>query len=266
MINSISGAIPLNVLLPEETLDALNSQLIAATQQAAPQAQSFSEAAQAGAVQGLLEAVTGTSSPSYAEIREQERIQDARRRKPGEGAEMVHVSGNTVILSVSPAVPQIGDMRVTFMETRPGTVSLLAKVNGDTFEVFRASNNNTFSKLAMGTHSLDNMYGDAHSSNVTMTWILRFVGAFLVFLGLKMLVAPLEVFASVIPFLGSIVGAGTGLVSMLLGVAWSLVIISIAWLRFRPLVGGAMLLVAGLLVAALYFKGRSGKAETTNTT
>ena len=60
--------------------------------------------------------------------------------------------------------------------------------------------------------------------------------------------------------LGTIVGAGTGLVCTLLGLAWSLIIISIAWLRFRPIVGGAMIGVAVLLIAALYFKGRAKKA------
>jgi len=38
------------------------------------------------------------------------------------------------------------------------------------------------------------------------------------------------------------------------------VIISIAWLRFRPVVGIAMIAVAGALIALLYFRGRSLKA------
>ncbi|MBQ4325439.1 MAG: hypothetical protein IJC28_00785, partial [Mailhella sp.] len=78
--------------------------------------------------------------------------------------------------------------------------------------------------------------------------------------GLKALVAPLSVIAGIIPLLGTIVGAGTGLVCTLLGGAWSLIIISIAWLRFRPVIGGAMIGVAVLLIAALYFKGRAKKA------
>ena len=163
-------------------------------------------------------------------------------------------------MGISPGVPQIGDVRVAFMETRPGTVSILAKLVGDTFGVYRASNGKTVSELAMGTHSLDNMYGDAHSSNAALTWILRVVGAILVMLGLKLLVAPLVVVADVMPLLGSIVGAGTGLVTILLGVAWALLIISIAWLRFRPIIGIRMIAVAGTLIALLYAKGRSRKA------
>ena len=260
MISSIGGAIPLSAIMSEEAKAALNEQLIRATEQARPDSLSrtLSEEASNTALDAFQSAISGTESQE-ADIRAQERAQETWRRKPGETTEMVHFSGNTVVLSLSPAMPQIGDVRVTFRETKPGTVSILAKVNGDTFEAYRASNGKTVSDLAMGTHSLENMYGDAHSSNSTMTWILRLVGVFLVYLGLKMVVGPLEVIASVVPLLGSIIGAGTGLVSILLGGAWSLVIVAIAWLRFRPLIGGAMLVVAGVLVALLFIKGRSRK-------
>ena len=265
LINSITGAVPLSVIMPEEAKKALNEQLIRASEQAKPKhMQSFSESARDGALEGLnravREAAGGAQERPYSDVLAQERAQEAARRKAGENSEMVHFSGNTVVLSVSPSVPQIGDVRVTFMETKPGTVSILAKLTGTTFETYHASNGKTVSKLSMGTHSLENMYGAEHSSNVTMTWVLRFVGAILVMLGLKMVVAPLVVVADVIPLLGSIVGAGTGLVSTLLGLAWSLLIISIAWLRFRPIIGMGMIAVAGTLIALLYVKGRAHKA------
>ena len=191
---------------------------------------------------------------------QQEAVRNAAQPESVTETQMVHVSGGTVLLSASPGMPRIGDVRVAFKETRPGAVSFLAKINGDTFEQYRAGNGKTVSRLVMGTHSLDEMYGDAHSSNASMTWILRIVGTILVIFGLKLLVAPLEVLVSVIPLLASIVGAGTGIVSILLGIAWSLIVLSTAWLRFRPLIGGAMLAVAGALIALLHVKGRMRKA------
>lgn len=170
-------------------------------------------------------------------------------------------SGNTIYIGASSATPAIGDVRITFKKVLPTNVSILARVNGDTFEEFRSSNGETVSQLSMGTVSMENMYGDAHSSNETMTWIFRAGGALVIVIGLKMLVAPLSVLASVIPLLGSIVGAGTGLVCTLLGTAWSLIIISIAWLRFRPVIGGIMLGIALVLIALLYLKGRSKKVD-----
>ena len=238
LISSISGAVPWAVELPEETKASLTQQISqmmpatsAAPSTAAPQSSSFYNL--------MEEQVPQPTAPAQ---------------------ELVHVQASTIMFSASPGVPQVGDVRITFKVTHPGVVSILAKLNGDTFEQYRAANGKTFSKLTMGTHSLENMYGDAHSANSTMTWILRFVGAGLVIVGLKMVLAPLSVVASVLPILGNIVGAGTGLVSTLLGAAWSLLIISIAWLRFRPIVGVGMLVVAAVLVGLVVMRGRGAKA------
>ena len=70
-----------------------------------------------------------------------------------------------------------------------------------------------------------------------LTWILRLVGVLCVCFGLKAIFGILEAIAKVIPILGSIVGAGVGLVCMILGLAWSLLWIAIAWLAYRPLIG-----------------------------
>ena len=178
-------------------------------------------------------------------------------------AEMVHASGNTVYLGASPLSPHVGDARATFLQTPPGTVSILAKLSGDTFERYRADNGKAFSMLTMGTRGMDDMYGDAHAANTAMTWMLRLVGAFLVVFGLRMIIAPLSVVAGVIPLLGNIVGAGAGFVSIVLGLAWALVVISIAWLRYRPLIGVCALVVAGALIVLLHGRGRSRKAANT---
>ena len=251
LIGSISGAVPLNANLSEAAIAKLNRELAAVRGVSPPKPSAAAQTAE----QELWQIYGGGAATENMES-----TQAPTQAAPQGAAQMVHVSGNTVFLGASTTTPQIGDVRVSFKETRPGTVSILAKLNGDTFEQYRASNNKTVSQLAMGTHSLENMYGSAHSSNATTTWILRLVGALLVCFGLGMVMAPLSVLVSVIPLLGDIVGAGTGLVSMLLGLAWSLVIISIAWLRFRPVIGIAMLVVAGAFVALLYFKGHARKA------
>ena len=182
------------------------------------------------------------------------------RYTPGPRPIEIVSDGSTIYIGPSPTTPSVGDMRVTFQKVMPADVSILAQVNGSTFEPYYASNGETVSALRMGRVSMENMYGAKHSSNSTMTWIFRAGGALLVIAGLKMLVAPLTVLASVIPLLGSIVGAGTGLVCTLLGAAWSLIIISIAWLRFRPVIGGIMLGIALVLIVLLYLKGRGKKA------
>lgn len=186
---------------------------------------------------------------------------DASQVVGQQGASMIHTQTNTIYVGREPGSPSIGDVRVTFFETPAAEVSILAKVNGDTFVPFRASNGNTFSRLSMGVQDMNSMFDAAKSGNATMAWILRGLGVVLCIAGFGMIFAPLKVLADVIPLLGSIVGAGTGLVAGLLGSAWSLVIIAIAWIRFRPVLGFCLLGAALTLVILLFIKGRMKKAN-----
>jgi hypothetical protein len=58
------------------------------------------------------------------------------------------------------------------------------------------------------------------------------------------------VVADFVPLIGSILGAGAGLVSLLLTVIIAPVVIAIAWFYYRPLVGIAIL-AAGAVAAVL---------------
>ena len=229
-INSISGTIPLAVELSERTRDELTQQIALAVLQRNHSSQASS------------------SPPPY--------LQDS----PSKPEDYLHTYGNSIYIGISPAVPQVGDIRVTFREIRPAYISIIARVSGDTFERYRTSNGKTISKLSMGTLSMENMFGDAHDGNSFATWILRFLGIGLVVTGLGIFFAPLSIIAAFIPLLGAIVSAGTGIVCLLLGLSWSLVIMSVAWFRFRPLEGAVMLLIASGLAALLYRRGRKKKA------
>ena len=172
----------------------------------------------------------------------------------------VHAQGNVLYLGEKPASPQIGDVRVTFSQTPPADVSIIAQVVGNTFEEFTASNGYTFSRLNMGTVGMERMFAGAESDNAIMAWILRVVGTIVVIAGLGTILHPLSVIADVIPILGSIVGAGTGFVAFLLGLAWSLLVIAVAWIRFRPVLAVSLLGGAVVLMGLLFVKGRKGRA------
>lgn len=170
--------------------------------------------------------------------------------------------GGTLYLSKSPQSPQVGDMRFTYTQRKPAEISLLAVVSGDTFEPFRASDGSEFWLVQNGKSTPEAMFKGMEKSNSATTWVLRIIGAVLVTIGFGLIFAPLSVLADVIPFLGSIVGAGTWLASFLLGFAWSFILIAVAWLRFRPLLGGGLLAAAALLVTLLYLRGRKLKNES----
>ncbi len=169
---------------------------------------------------------------------------------------LVHTSANTVYLGLSPNSPQVGDVRVTFTKVPPADISLIAQVDGSTFKAYRAKNGQSFSRLQMGTVSADEMILQARSENNLWAWVLRVIGILLVVGGLKGMFGLLPMLFKVLPFLGSIVDAGVGLVSWILGLAWSFIIIAIAWLVFRPIIGISLLVLA---IAGIVFLKRRGK-------
>jgi hypothetical protein len=78
--------------------------------------------------------------------------------------------------------------------------------------------------------------------------------------GLNMVFRPLAVIADVLPILGSITRAGTGAIAFLLAAVLSTVTIAVAWMVYRPLLGGALLAVA--VGAAAAIAGKLKKART----
>ena len=178
------------------------------------------------------------------------------RPKVNTETSLVHTSANTVYLGLSPNSPQVGDVRVTFTKVPPADISLIAQVDGSTFKAYRAKNGQSFSRVQMGTVSADEMIEQARSENNMLTWVLRLVGVLLIVIGLKGMFGLLPMLFKVLPFLGNIVDAGVGLVSWILGLAWSLIIIAIAWLVFRPIIGISLLVLA---IAGIVFLKRRGK-------
>ena len=178
------------------------------------------------------------------------------RPKVNTETSLVHTNANTVYLGLSPNSPQVGDVRVTFTKVPPADISLIAQVDGSTFKAYRAKNGQSFSRVQMGTVSADEMIEQARSENNMLTWVLRLVGVLLIVIGLKGMFGLLPMLFKVLPFLGSIVDAGVGLVSWIFGLAWSLIIIAIAWLVFRPIIGISLLVLA---IAGIVFLKRRGK-------
>jgi hypothetical protein len=160
-------------------------------------------------------------------------------------AGQAQVVSDTIYLGYDPTTPQVGDMRISFREVIPMDISLVSTQVNDTFEPYRAKAGGTIELLEPGIHSADLMFQQAQKSNTILTWVLRGVGFIVMLIGLRLILAPLAVFADVLPILGSIVGMGTGLVAGLLAAILSSLTISIAWFVYRPVIGILMVAVAG---------------------
>ena len=175
--------------------------------------------------------------------------------------EYVHQAGNVLYFGRVPGSPEVGDVRVTFEKVVPAKVTVMAVVSGDTFTKYKAKNGKRFETLVMGKKTGDEIVDNAKDANSVLTWILRLVGCLLVIGGLKGIFGFVETILKVVPFIAGIFGWGVGIVCTVIGVVWSLIIIALAWLFYRPLLGITLLVIAGFLVWVFAFKGKDKLKE-----
>ena len=185
---------------------------------------------------------------------------DAKAVLPAATAARVKATGSQFYVGKDPNVPAVGDARVGFQVARPAEVSLVARQVGDTFEGYHAKAGGTVDLLEYGVMSADAMFKAAQDRNTLLTWILRVVGFFVMFLGLVLVFRPLRVLGDVLPIVGTLLGAGIALFAGAVAAALSLVTIAIAWLAYRPLFGVVLLVLAGAAVAGLVYMTKARKA------
>ncbi len=206
--------------------------------------------------QSMKAAITG-AVPLETELSDERRL--ALEKSLSLNSSHIRAQNNIIYLGANPFVPEVGDVRVTFTQVPPAEVSIVAKVTGNSFEPFIASNGYSFSRLNMGRVSAENMFAGAEEGNTVLAWVLRVVGALVVIAGLGMILRPLSVLADVVPFFGSLVGMGAGLIAGLVGAAWSCLIIAVAWVRFRPLLAVTLAGAAVVLVVLAFIARKGGK-------
>lgn len=175
--------------------------------------------------------------------------------------EYIHQAGNVLYFGRVPGAPEVGDVRVTFEKVVPAKVTVMAVVDGDTFKPFKAKNGKRFETLVMGKKSGDEIIDAAKETNNIILWVLRIIGIMMVIGGLKGIFGFIETILKVVPFVAGIFGWGVGLVCTVIGIAWSLIVIAIAWLFYRPLLGISLLVLAGFLVWVFAFKGKDKLKE-----
>jgi hypothetical protein len=180
-------------------------------------------------------------------------IAEAQNKKE---LEFIHQGGNLLYFGRVPGSPEVGDVRVTFEKIVPAKVTVMAVVDGDSFKPYKAKNGKRFQTLVMGKKSGDVIIDAEKEANNMWLWVFRFFGVMMVIGGLKGIFDFVVTILKVVPFVANIVGWGVGVVCTVIGVAWSLIIIAIAWLFYRPVLAISLLAIAGFLVWVFAFKGK----------
>ena len=161
----------------------------------------------------------------------------------------VHVSDGQLYLGFDPNDSKVGDVRINFEKVAPASeVTVVAVVDGDGFKPFKAKNGYTLEKLVMGRKDMNQFFENEQETNTFNTWAYRILGIVMVIGALKLIFGFVVTLTRIVPFLSTIVGWGVGVICTVLGVVWSLFVIAVAWLFYRPIVGIALLAIVGVLV------------------
>ncbi len=163
---------------------------------------------------------------------------------PADLKEGTKIQTGTFYFGEKPDAPLIGDVRVSFEIVKPGTFSILAAQIGETFEPYQTKAGDAIDFIEEGTVSAETMFKNAASTNTLITWLVRLGGFLFMAFGFMAIMKPLSVLGSVIPFIGNIIGMGTGLISFALAGTISLIVIAIAWFVVRPLLGIVLVALA----------------------
>jgi hypothetical protein len=160
-----------------------------------------------------------------------------------------------------PTTPSPGDLRASFNVVAPGTVSVLAGQQGERLTGFASAKGQTIAVAVPGTVDARTMFGDERSGAKGVAWLLRAIGFAFVLIGLVLLMRPLAVLVSVLPFLETVVDVSAFIVMFGVAALITLVTIAIAHIVLQPLLALG-LIVAGIAVAVLCTWLRGPRAAT----
>lgn len=158
------------------------------------------------------------------------------------------VYGDYITNSEEPETPHIGDIRISFQYADYQDVTVMGKLSFDTITEYVTKEKTNITYLTEGTHDGAYIISTIEKGNKTMKWLLRLIGTILIIAGVKSVFGPLTALTSYVPILGRLVDGATGLISLFIGLAISLIVIAISWIFFRPILGIGLLVGAVVLI------------------
>ncbi|HKU98212.1 MAG TPA: TMEM43 family protein [Vineibacter sp.] len=167
------------------------------------------------------------------------------------------VADGRIYVGRDPDSPQIGDLRISYEVVTATQISVVARQAGNGFGPYQTAAGDRLLMVEKGVVPAAQMFKEAQQANTVLTWILRGVGALVMFIGFVLFFRPLSVLGDVIPFLGDIIGLGTGAIGLAMTAVLSAITIAVAWLYYRPIVGILVLVVGIGIAVGLWWLGRS---------
>jgi Transmembrane protein 43 len=159
-------------------------------------------------------------------------------------------TGDMLYRGADPAAPAIGDIRIRYTAVPSQTMSVVAAQVGNTLAPFSAVNGYRIALADPGVMPAAAMFREKAQEKSLLTWILRAVGFVLMLVGFLLMASPLTVLLGVVPLFETLADIGAFMLALLIALPLTLIVIAVAWIAHRPLIGGA-LVIAGLGLAYL---------------
>lgn len=156
--------------------------------------------------------------------------------------------------------PMVGDLRVRYYVVKNQDVSVVANQSGRTFQAYVTGQGTNVLLVENGKLGAAEMFENALASNAIMTWALRLVGYLMMYIGLTMLLSIIPDFFRSLPFIGTIVDAGTKLFAGAVAFLFSALTIAVGWFYARPVI--SILLIVAAVAALLVAKKVASKNQT----
>jgi hypothetical protein len=162
-----------------------------------------------------------------------------------------------ITASANPSAPAVGDLKIAYELVPLHEVSIIAQQSGKSLSPYQTEAGDQLQLVDDGIVAAPAMFKAAADENSLITWIIRAVGLVLLVVGFSLVVGPLGVIADFVPFIGSIVRFGTGIIASSLGLGIGTLTIALAWLFYRPLLSIIILVIGAAAVAGIVYIGKA---------
>ncbi len=169
------------------------------------------------------------------------------------GGKQLTKTESGVYLGVNPSDPQIGDMQVSFQLVKPTEISLVAKQQGNSFSAYQTQAGSPIDLLKTGNLDAAALFAAAQKENTMITWAIRIGASLMMWFGLSLLLRPLAVAGSVVPFLGNLIGMGIGVLTLLITIPCATLTIALAWISYRPVLAISLIAIGIASLIAIKF-------------
>lgn len=222
--------------------------------------QSFAvDSAKVGAFAVSGESVAALGAPTDLRLTEAD-VDRAEQVLSGQ----VHLDRAGFYVGMNPAQPRVGDLRIRYSRADLPEASFVAAQSEGWLKPFIASNGREIFLSAAEKSSAAELFDTAQSENTMIMWLIRVGGMIALMVGFSLFFSILGVIADVVPFAGSLVRFGTGMIAFVLTVLVGPLVIAIGWFAYRPLLSIGLLLAGGLIAFVVVWLRRraAGRPNT----